>query len=1040
MTRWPSLILLLLPIFAKAQPNSQYLFRHIDQQEGLLHNKVTSIAQDKDGFIWIATANGIQRFDGFRFVNYENQLKAFSYSPMIRNIYPDTSNNIWITSSQLACINTISGKSSVYTEEQLLKDPRFQFEAYTDGRHRKWLLSNFALFYADSASDRPKLFSTYAPRETSQLGNTIFTDTFRHCIWVTNHNNLMLFDKRTKTVYTAEHNPINNPILKCFANKSISFLLIDKAHNIWAAEWNSAINKYDEQSGTSTRYYPLHPDQKTAPVTNSETTITTLCIYQDSKGSIWMGNDYPGLYRYSQNNDRFEAISERNNEQKGLEYNYFIQSITEDRDGNIWLGTDKGISVFNPHQQYFYSISHQKNNPSSLPEKEITSFLQTRIGTLYVGTWGGGFSLYDSSLKFKETIIPKGVFELPLIWCLIENQDGKVWAAAQHGYLHIYDPVTRSLETLHPPEMENKTIRYMKKDVDENIWFGLNNGKIVKWDKASGTFYRQPENGLKNQWPIRNIFIDNHKQFWACTDDGLLLFDPSTLRYLGRYRPSLDGSNDASHEMHGVEQVNDSIFAVGTMRFGLYLFNTHTRQFTRHPAFLTFPATNIFALKKDADNDLWMSSDYYIYELHARDGKLIKHDLPAGLVNSAFEMFDFYTLQNSKWLTASKTEAVIFDPAAINSGHGLTKKVTLTGLKVFDKEVPIDSVVYYHRPIRLNYKQNFISLEFTTLSYFGITQNINYELTGVDKDWVKANEKAVASYTDLSPGEYVFKTKAGDQNNESGIASLTIIITPPFYLTWWFRTLAVSGAAIAIYLVGRKRIQNIRHKADLRHKIAETEMMALRSQMNPHFIFNCLSAIDNLIQTNQPDKATTYLARFAKLIRSVLESTKNNLVPFYKDFESLQLYVELEQFRCGSKFLYQLTADDELLNGDYKVPPLIVQPFAENAIHHGLLNKMEGSRTLVIRATLRDNYICYSITDNGVGRKKAMEIKDRNKPGQTSYGLGITEERIHLHNQKYTTVVNGSAPQGSGNIGFADLMENGRPAGTEVTVQIKCDH
>ena len=143
-----------------------------------------------------------------------------------------------------------------------------------------------------------------------------------------------------------------------------------------------------------------------------------------------------------------------------------------------------------------------------------------------------------------------------------------------------------------------------------------------------------------------------------------------------------------------------------------------------------------------------------------------------------------------------------------------------------------------------------------------------------------------------------------------------------------------------------EKLRNEREQSALRHKTLELEMQALRAQMNPHFIFNCLSAIDNLIQTNQPDKATTCLSRFAKLVRDVLDSSKSNLVPFEKDFATLKLYLELERFRCNNKFNYDLNAEDILLLGDFKVPPLIIQPFVENAIHHGLLNKQDGDRYL----------------------------------------------------------------------------------------------
>lgn len=238
----------------------------------------------------------------------------------------------------------------------------------------------------------------------------------------------------------------------------------------------------------------------------------------------------------------------------------------------------------------------------------------------------------------------------------------------------------------------------------------------------------------------------------------------------------------------------------------------------------------------------------------------------------------------------------------------------------------------------------------------------------------------------------------------------------------------ISALVIRNIILKRKNDKLLGEQAHLalQRKALELEMQALRTQMNPHFIFNCLSAIDNLIQTNQSDKATTYLARFAKLIRSVLDSSKNNRVTFQHDFETIRLYLEMEQFRCNNKFNYQLTADNELLHGDYKVPPLIVQPFVENAIHHGLLNKEDNNRQLQVQAQLKDEHIIYSITDNGIGRKKAAIIKQVNKPDQRSYGIAITKERIHLHNKSEV----------NGDVEITDLEKNGIASGTKATIRI----
>jgi len=223
-----------------------------------------------------------------------------------------------------------------------------------------------------------------------------------------------------------------------------------------------------------------------------------------------------------------------------------------------------------------------------------------------------------------------------------------------------------------------------------------------------------------------------------------------------------------------------------------------------------------------------------------------------------------------------------------------------------------------------------------------------------------------------------------------------------------------------------EKLQSDQVQLALKRKSLELEMQALRAQMNPHFIFNCLSAIDNLMQTNQPDKATSYLARFANLIRNVLESSKNNLVPFQKDFDTLKLYLEMEQFRCNNKFAYSLQADHELLNGDYKVPPLIIQPFVENAIHHGLLNKKDTNRQLKVTVHLKDEHIVYSVVDNGVGRKRAGILKEQNKPEHQSYGIDITRERIQLHNGNRL----------SHDVMITDLEQEGVAIGTHAIVKI----
>ena len=330
---------------------------------------------------------------------------------------------------------------------------------------------------------------------------------------------------------------------------------------------------------------------------------------------------------------------------------------------------------------------------------------------------------------------------------------------------------------------------------------------------------------------------------------------------------------------------------------------------------------------------------------------------------------------------------------------------------------------------KFNYTQNAFTFNFSVLDFISPgAVEYYYLLEGVEKDWVFAGKQHSVRYAKLSPGEYTFKVKARRENGglyeQEG--SFHFYIVPAFWQRLWFKIILLACIAGLIFWLIKRRIQTIRNQAELKRQIAETEMMALRAQMNPHFIFNCLNSIDNLIQVDEKEKATLYLAKFAKLIRSILENSKNNVVPCWKDVETLRLYLELEELRCDKKFIYSINIADEIMNGDYKVPPLVIQPFVENAIHHGLLNKIEDDKKLLIDVTVKNNHIYYCIEDNGVGRAKAASYKQLNKPTHESMGMQITTDRINLFNQHK-----------NGSVIITDLLnKQHESAGTRVEVEL----
>ena len=228
-----------------------------------------------------------------------------------------------------------------------------------------------------------------------------------------------------------------------------------------------------------------------------------------------------------------------------------------------------------------------------------------------------------------------------------------------------------------------------------------------------------------------------------------------------------------------------------------------------------------------------------------------------------------------------------------------------------------------------------------------------------------------------------------------------------------------------------KSIQSKKKRAEFlfKQKIAESQIQSLRAQMNPHFIFNSLNSIENFMMQNEKRKASDYMHKFALLIRTILDSSRNELTTVLLDLEALKLYIDLEQMRFHNKFCYQENIDPDLLRGDYNVPSLLIQPYVENAIVHGMAHSDRADLKLTVSASLEDDYIKYVIKDNGIGRTQAAEYNKLNKLRHKSVGLTITEDRIHLYNQEHNA---------NGYVKISDLLDiNNKPAGTRVEVKIK---
>lgn len=1015
---------------AFAQLNHRYDFRYLDQSDGLLHTEIISIEQDSRGFIWVLTQNGLQRYDGSRFVSYPDLVQT-TYNIMSgRNMYIDTLTNYAyiMQDTQVNKLDLSTNKLTLLSHTEWMNEGD-QPHIFSTEKGDTWKVNSFGIQNRNTKIDKREF--NWINKNPGQHGreNYFLYDSISGLFYGHEFNHLLLGDPNKGIIYTANDKDVNHPMLLKIRERSTDFksiksLMIDSRRQLWIITWTNLLFRYDLNADKLFTYDLKDLKKEQTGLSEAYPNLLITAVFEDKQNNVWFATDNVGLLLFDHATDNFNYITTDNNIRNGIRYNFGIRTIFQDRQDNIWLGTDKGISIFNPSGNYFRSIHHIEGNELSLPRYDINDVIETVDGEIMIATWGGGIAFYDKDLKFIRNQVFTGSYEVNLIWSLVQRDNGTIWAGTQHGFIHEYDPIAKKFTTFQPPETEFSTIRAMVKDRDGNIFMGLHNGRVATWDESEQKFYSYKDNHLiKNiQFsPVANLIIDEQNQCWVASEKEIKEFNFSIRGYTAVHNINSDPKN-TSTTLQGLEQLNDSILLVGSIYGGLDYFNKHTGKVSsthkRHDDL------SVFAIKKDDRNQIWFTTNYNLYRMDPEGNTFTNFTINPDMINASFGGNKMYVLSDGRWMTFTPAEVIFFDPLALSQSGSLLPRVEISEFSIFDEMINIDSFLAYKAPLELSYDQNFISVHFAALDFTKLTEvNYFYRLAGVDKKWNDAHGKNFATYTDLKPGDYIFEVRSENGFNSSPVTSFAFTVAAPWWATWWMRLLAV-GCLVAITLILYKsRIRTIRQEASLKHKIAETEMMALRSQMNPHFIFNCINGIDAMIQSNDKYRATMYLNKFAKLIRNVLDSSTQNKVPLSKDIETLQLYLDLELFRHEGKFTANIEASDELIENDYAVPPLIIQPYVENAILHGLRKKSGDGGRLNITVTKENEHIVYVVEDNGIGRNIKNGHQNKNGHG---YGMQIGNDRVRLFNNEEIASVD-----------VTDLIENDKPTGTRIKVKLK---
>lgn len=1020
-----------LPVSYSQQPGSYpdssgYIFRNFDNSNGLISNEVFSITQDEAGFMWIGTRRGLQRYDGVRFVSFPDNRLAPNGTMTISHLRPDHLNSrIFYNPDSTRIRVRYKGKkeaTDIYAKEQFSKSRAKPFRE-KDGS--VWLLQDWSSIPA-RATDQIRTGTAIIQDPAKQLPGFAFMihDMKQRCYWVYGvSQGLLRFDEQTGYVEIPRKGLKQNELFGLIAADPLIVheIILDTRGYLWLPGWADLLYRYDTRTQTVKIFSVNEVIRQQGRSRSADGWFGD--ILEDDHRNLWLATAHGGLLRFHYDTEQFSYITSLAGNNYSLQYNIECDGLFQDREQNIWIGTDKGVSFFNPYHPGFSALLYDPDPMTTVPEFEISSGTITTGNKLMMGTLGGGINVYDSNGHYLNRLLFETKDE-NLVWSMCTSSGGITWAGCQRGIIHIIGRDQQLIKTLRPPEFEGYTVRAVAADADGDFYSGMNHGRIVQWESATGRFipFENDRRVEHRTGAVLHIFKDNKQSLWAGCMNGLVEYDVQTHKRIGIYRP--DGF--AYSPCHGIIRFNDSLLAVGMENAGLRFFNEHSRTFVQLAFSNQVNTGSVYAVRMDKQKKLWFTTDFGVVEFDPSNGNIISSYPARGIIRSPFQLPEFIVGAKGKLFTATNTEIIGFDPVIMDRQAERQPTLVITGLRLSGAPIFIDSLVAHSLPVRLDYDQNFINIEFANLQFGHLTaDHYYYRMYGVDRDWVDGGARGSAGYTNLPPGNYLFEVTTGNPAMASQKASINVIIKHPFWTTWWFRTICVltliaAGAALVKWYIG-----NIRREAGLKQQIAQTEMMALRAQMNPHFIFNCLNSIDAMIQSNNKHNATVYLGKFARLIRNILDSSRQHTIAFSKDIETLRLYIDLERFRTANNFEVEIRMDDALNSEDIKVPPLIIQPYVENAIQHGLRNLEAGLRKLTIDIFRENGKLVYVIEDNGVGRAASAAPARKHR----SYGLEMSLDRVRSFNRAEDWPVQ-----------ITDLERDGKPAGTRVQVTLIIKH
>jgi len=915
------------------------VYYQLTEKDGLPDIEFYDIIEDKEGFIWLAANKGLFRYDGKEFKSYTHPKKK---GLSLFNLSFDHKNRLWC--------NNISGQF-FYIENDSL-----HHFIDINSKKRGQLLNYFI--------DENKLYVS-----GFDVAETISIHSKKHETIKENIPGEKFFLKINDSVFYQSHhdiyskeNDFKSPVYTINTTTSKGYGKLEvKAKNL--GKNNASLLQIIDHHAKKNIYF-LKNRGRIKQLTKNELDLNTIIINSYTEDDyLWLATE-SGLYYYQYKDGKFILLNHFFKDE-------YFSKIIKDQQNNYWLTSLKNGIYILPN----INLKHFQDTD----RKNITTLEKLNHKELIIGTNKGELikkNITNSQQEFLTSLSNKEVK------VIASNKENLLFVSHQDkGYVINY----KTINKLNDWKLNFTTAKEMSFiNEDEVVYGAFNCARVINLkNKTYQTI------GHRRSYTTHYNSIDN--TIYVGYVDGLEYYKkdlkPNVIKFKGKPIFPLDITNTKNNTVW-ISTFSDGIIGV---KDGKVIYN-----FTQDSGLLS----NQTKLVKGDGNNLWIVSDKGL-QYYNTISKEFKSITPKdGL--ASFTISEIAVFKNELILGTNKGLFTLQKEKAFKDAN--LSDFYFTRISVEDKEVSIKN------DYRLSSSVNKIEFEFHTNGFLA-QEDISYQyrLLGSSKEWstVPKNANQVI-FSSLSAGKYTFQIKKTSltSKHETPIKSISIYIKQAFYLQWWFVTLFITLITCIVLLVVKNREKRIKQKQTellekerLQKQMVSSKLKSLQSQLNPHFVFNSMNSIQNLILTNDKEGAYTYLSKFASLMRDNLQMSEESFVYFEDEINHLKKYLELEKLRFIETFQYNIIINKKVSN--HKIPSTIIQPFVENAIKHGLLHKKTGDKKIEIIFSQSKNILVCEIIDNGIGIEKSKKINSKNNT--KSFSTKAIKEKLDLLKKYYHT-------------------------------------